>query len=58
MKKHSDKELTNIDIALRRAAITAKAFADKTGTPYVVIDNANTKQLSSDRLPLPSTNNK
>lgn len=35
----ASKELQDADIALRRAAQTAKRFAEQNGTPYVVAES-------------------
>ena len=41
-KAVANTELTNIDKALRRAAVNAKKLAERDGTPYVVYRDSNT----------------
>ncbi|NOU25230.1 MAG: hypothetical protein HOO90_06815 [Methylotenera sp.] len=41
----ASKELQDADVALRRAAQTAKRLAEQNGTPYVVAESKTTSQL-------------
>lgn len=48
VKVPASKELQDADIALRRAAQTAKKLAEQNGTPYVVVETNNHDQLHQD----------
>ncbi len=45
MQNQSNKELTDIDKALRRSALSAKEQAAKNGTPYVIYRDSSTGQF-------------